>query len=431
MKKNNIFLALVSILLFSTQSFAQTDTVKKETFSFKLTADGSSGTKQFQIQSPIVHVESKIVQTWVQDYKEIAIWEDRSCQVTEVVSGTSQWKYSRSKRYDSYSKLETASSNKEKANYLADAVQGLGKEYAADLIEKGYFKTAPTSWEAFSNEINRAVDKGIIKKIHQTLILKNNAYENRQRLGYYFDSQPQLVVRYEPCPQIVGYQQIENGGHYENNVVRSEVKAGSVARTVNLIVLSGAIFTPSEVESLTLSFGALNDVQLTGALYNSYSLRVSENLISNENFNGLTIQKINTTLTIDPSSRVRVSADVLGSNLIQSSEIRKSSSDLSVFSTLSSSLKELITLRATKGNVSFVVELYGCELNWFGNCMFSDYKLLERKSVNVDRLDLTTELDTRTSGIKYFVKSYLDFTSNSFYSGSRISEVKSSTVKLN
>lgn len=72
----------------------------------------------------------------------------------------------------------------QKPKALSGAIKGIGDSTAKKLVDSGYFKSKPRSWEEFASEINRAAGQGIIQKGAATDILNTYRGENASNLGY-------------------------------------------------------------------------------------------------------------------------------------------------------------------------------------------------------------------------------------------------------
>ena len=417
--------SLLSLVPFA-QAFAMTVTPSSKSISLS-SANTSGGNISFAQTSDMVesHVEYNTVQ--VTDYITQAVWGDSTCATTILVEGSSEWKFNPNKRSDDFKRLDSASTNAQKADALADAVQGLGKEYAAALIKARYLTSTPSGWNDFKRQIEAATAAGIIKPVHQTQILTTYNYDNHIRLGYYFDTTPQTKVVYEPCQVITGYQQVPYGSHPETQATTVTTKVGVIARNVSLNVAAGAVLMPWESDSLTLTFGDVNSISASEARYNGYSVTMSESIQSIENYNG-TVEKVNTTINVNPIGRKRPDASVLG-DLVKTS-VLSVNGGLSTFTTLSDTMRNIAAVRSTRGDVTLVSELYSCKLNFLGACTFSSWKLVEKKEVVADRTDLTTVFATRATGNKYMVKTSLNFSRSNLYSGAAVDQIKTNEVKL-
>jgi hypothetical protein len=71
-----------------------------------------------------------------------------------------------------------------KADALSKAIDGIGDVSAKALVEKGYFRSKPRSWDDFTAEMDRAANAGVIKKNVATMATDTYQDVNIAKLGY-------------------------------------------------------------------------------------------------------------------------------------------------------------------------------------------------------------------------------------------------------
>jgi hypothetical protein len=262
----------------SNRSPADAPIVKWEptTFNYRVTSASMSDSRDVTVNQQLSWTEHDVpydaLCSRLEDVPDaLATCTDVKCSGGSVK--TEAW----SKYLDSY--------GPEKTKALADAINGIGLPTAKALIEKGYFKRKPSSWEGFIAELRRAADAGDINKAIPYDVAKNTN-ENMANLGYGAGS-CQVTTRF--CQgyslALVSYSCTKYRDVAKSRVADSKVFHVSV-------VESGAKLLPGESDDLSFSIdengkvvgvdasGDSNNYSVTQTQTGPTSLRINVNQAS-------------------------------------------------------------------------------------------------------------------------------------------------------
>lgn len=236
---------------------------RSATKSYDVKSTGLSVTDDFNVQqimeweTRIPVVRTRLVPGWVID-------TDAICEGYQCSGGGGK-----SAAWNAY----FSAPKEQKDDRLADAIKGVGAATAKKLVAGGYFKSKPRSWQAFVDEIDRAVSSGTIEKGVRYQVVVQYRYENMINLGYSANDCQSYTYR---CEKVVWGLVPEQ---YPDVDVRTESRVQQERhRKVNLAVRDPKLQSfESEVVNLTVGEGP-QDVQISNSGYTKYSApRVSSN----------------------------------------------------------------------------------------------------------------------------------------------------------
>jgi hypothetical protein len=156
----------------------------------------------------------------------------------------------------------------EKANRLADAIQGVGKASAEKLILGGYFNSKPKTWQAFKAAINQATMDAAITSQVQGLVLSTYRNENMSKLGYNGGC---TSTEYQ-CDEVY----VITPGYYVQQTCDNPVEKVIQNKPMTFeFEVENSVLLPSESENLIVNVsGELSEITLNKAHYNSYQFSV-------------------------------------------------------------------------------------------------------------------------------------------------------------
>lgn len=158
-----------------------------------------------------------------------------------------------------------------KADALADAIKGIGKASADKLLAANFFNRKPRSWEAFADEIQNAVNSGVIGKDISYQVLVKYKAENVTNLGYDVGS---CTTYQYACtiytPGLVAYPCTK----YQDKTYTRVID--SMRRNVSIDV-TGSDLQSFETDTATVNVGRDDgDVSAEIGPYNRYNVSVEQ-----------------------------------------------------------------------------------------------------------------------------------------------------------
>lgn len=330
----------------------------------------------YEMKETVEKIIPRVVTRWVEGSSAIIV-----CSPKEGIG--------RSKYWNAFYSAPAS----QKAQALADAIDGIGNASAKALIQADYFRLKPRSWEDFEREILRAYRNNVINQLVEYQILYKFRQENMTKLGYNTQSSGDcsLVVQTYVYPQEV--------------VVNEKVKVEVIVPHRDLISsetrqfhfeISGQKLQSFEQEMLIFSFNHdTNQVTLAPAAYNNYSV----------SFDGQNIK-------VEGASRKNINLpdDVLirGATLETSNGVASFTAPIN---------KKYMPKNASQGYLFVSVEVYSCDRGMFGCSVLHRN---ERKEVPaVIQPNLATGLVNYkfpiSPGRKFWVRYWVNMASSPWY----------------
>lgn len=154
----------------------------------------------------------------------------------------------------------------QKDDRLADAIKGVGQATAKKLLAAGFFRSKPRSWQAFVEEIDKAVATGVIEKGIRYQIVVQYRYENMVNLGYNASDCQTVTYR---CEKVVWGLVPEQ---YQDVEIRTDSRVEQQrVRKINFTVREPKL-QAFETERIGLTVGeGAQDIQISSSGYTKYS----------------------------------------------------------------------------------------------------------------------------------------------------------------
>lgn len=234
----SLFISLAALV--SLQAFAAEPTEFWRPARFNVIVNGPQirQTYSANVQRELHWTETVPYTAYRTEVREVL--ERTTCYKTECTGGSGKSPY-----WDAF----FSAPKYEKADKLADAIQGVGKKSAEALVEYNVFSSKPRTWAQFADKIQSAADDSIIQKSVASQVLNKYREENLSRLGYEANM---CTVKSYPCDQWVSQEvQVPYVAYREEQ--RSRVL--EVLRRVVNVEVNGARLLPNEQDVVSVSIG--------------------------------------------------------------------------------------------------------------------------------------------------------------------------------
>lgn len=294
-----------------------------------------------------------------------------------------------------------------KADALAKAIEGIGDISAKALVEKGYFRTKPRSWEEFANEIDRAAGAGVIRKNVATMVVENHQAENINKLGYKMEA---CTIQKYSCDKTITERVLQRIPHPKTVEKRRIVQQRPVDATIKV---NGAKLLSWEKDQLMIVIDEEGHASIDGSGFNRYQITKQSGFANN--------------IYLDITADGRVLRDLPG-NVV----LRDSYEVIGGKATFSVELDPKYMVEAQNDpNAQFVIDyqVNVCEYGWSGTCGFSSWK-----KISATTAVLTSPRTTVTVDVPVKNKSYIAYRvsrqSSDFFNSKPTYERSTESIKM-